>query len=509
MTHVAIVGAGIGGIYTGWRLRQAGYDVTIYEGSERVGGRLLTWFPNYPDRTVRGELGGMRFIPKQHQMVARLVRTLGLQPQSFPATAELWYLRDTYVKDFSDPAQVPYQLRPGEQGKSPDQLLKLVINEVARVNEIPDPFALTREKWDAIKPNLKWKGEPLSHFGFWNVTLDIVSAEAYSLITDGLGYYSLTSNWNAAEAMQFIATDFASDEYDTLMEGYSALATRLAGQFVASGGRVRTRSRVTRMDRVGRGWQLQFGNGATEQADVALLGLPGRAMELIAFPPEVEQKLAGLQSAVIRVPAFKLFLLYAQNWWPFGKGRTITDLPLRQTYNFNVVDSQRSFMAMASYDDLTAVPYWHGLEREVHPDVLTAEARELFHPARFSGVPEGEEPTDQPPGFTPASPPMLSRAQEQLRLSSGLSQIPLPAASAYMDWNQDPYGGGWSFWAPGTNVPRVMTDMRYLADNLFVVGDSFSGIQGWVEGALTYAEKLLQGEPFKLPAFLPGYYVGH
>lgn len=45
---IAIVGAGVAGLTAGWKLANAGFKVTIYEGDSRYGGRSLT------PRPVRG-----------------------------------------------------------------------------------------------------------------------------------------------------------------------------------------------------------------------------------------------------------------------------------------------------------------------------------------------------------------------------------------------------------------------------------------------------------------------
>ncbi|CAG2184818.1 unnamed protein product [Mytilus edulis] len=57
---VAIIGAGIAGTYAGWRLRNLNKQITVYEYSNRVGGRCYTMkFPDIPHINV--ELGAMRF----------------------------------------------------------------------------------------------------------------------------------------------------------------------------------------------------------------------------------------------------------------------------------------------------------------------------------------------------------------------------------------------------------------------------------------------------------------
>jgi monoamine oxidase len=67
-------------------------------------------------------------------------------------------------------------------------------------------------------------------------------------------------------------------------------------------------------------------------------------------------------------------------------------------------------------------------------------------------------------------------------------------AAAYKDWGHDPYGGGWNFWAPEVDVRAVMQGIRrpFAGDDLYIVGEAYSGNQGWVEGALTTAEHVLR-----------------
>ena len=59
---IAIVGAGVAGTYTAWRLRNQGKKITTYEYSDRIGGRCHTVkFPGIPDVNI--EMGAMRFLP--------------------------------------------------------------------------------------------------------------------------------------------------------------------------------------------------------------------------------------------------------------------------------------------------------------------------------------------------------------------------------------------------------------------------------------------------------------
>ncbi|MDQ6803773.1 MAG: FAD-dependent oxidoreductase [Actinomycetota bacterium] len=129
---VAIVGAGVSGVYAGWRLLGAGKarSVTIFEESERIGVRLLSLEPpGLPG--VWCELGGMRFTPAQ-PLVGGLINELHLATHPFPVEEGLniSYLRGTYIRqqEFSDPptTSLPYDLAWAERGMNPELLVAWV-----------------------------------------------------------------------------------------------------------------------------------------------------------------------------------------------------------------------------------------------------------------------------------------------------------------------------------------------------------------------------------------------
>src|ERR1017187_1057889 len=70
---VAIVGGGVSGLYSGWRLLTAPNrpeKVHVFEMSDRIGGRLESI--QLPGMHFHGELGGMRYTT-QHQIVTALI----------------------------------------------------------------------------------------------------------------------------------------------------------------------------------------------------------------------------------------------------------------------------------------------------------------------------------------------------------------------------------------------------------------------------------------------------
>lgn len=78
--RVAIVGAGLAGLYAAWRLQRAGMDdCVVLEARERVGGRILS-LPSRDEATAssRFDLGPTWFWPAQQPEFARLIDGLGL-----------------------------------------------------------------------------------------------------------------------------------------------------------------------------------------------------------------------------------------------------------------------------------------------------------------------------------------------------------------------------------------------------------------------------------------------
>ena len=116
LLDVAIVGGGVSGVYSGWRLltgsptqRAIAPKIALFESSSRVGGRLLSVVPPGIADT-RVELGGMRF-PSSHKRVKGLVAHFGLTPDLFPVAEpqNLVYVRGQRLRrhELTDATKLP------------------------------------------------------------------------------------------------------------------------------------------------------------------------------------------------------------------------------------------------------------------------------------------------------------------------------------------------------------------------------------------------------------------
>jgi lysine 2-monooxygenase len=230
---VIIVGGGVSGLYTAWRIltgepadghQHPGKNIKVLELSKRTGGRLLTWRP-FGDQGPHAELGGMRFFQQQTlvwSLIQYFVTANQLKPPvkffvRDPNGNNLTYLRQRILKspDLSNPDKVPYMLDASSRYADPGSIVAAIIDKLLIANRKPIAALLegktqptSWKEWDLVKPVLQYSDRHLWDIGFWNLLSDLLSPETYSYVTDGFGYYSLTNNWNAAEAMQSIYLDF-------------------------------------------------------------------------------------------------------------------------------------------------------------------------------------------------------------------------------------------------------------------------------------------------------------
>ncbi len=88
---------------------------------------------------------------------------------------------------------------------------------------------------------------------------------------------------------------------------------------------------------------------------------------------------------------------------------------------------------------------------------------------------------------------MIAHARRRLELVHDLEYIPEPYAAGFQDWGQDPFGGAWNLWNIHVKAWEVRDRMLQPSGEwpVSIVGEAFSASQGWIEGALQTAERVL------------------
>ncbi|MEP6778556.1 MAG: NAD(P)/FAD-dependent oxidoreductase [Gemmatimonadaceae bacterium] len=508
---VAVVGGGVSGVYSAWRLLRdsspttfpnggARPRITVFEGSERIGGRLLSVTPpGMPNTTC--ELGGMRFMSR-HVIVSALVEYFELPVGPFPVFEpnNIAFLRGSQLRltDLNVPSEIPYRFSDVEKKVVEDPNNGLLLYALKQL--IPNCLDISYEDLTLEVQKASFAGTPLREHGFWNLLARILTPDGYAFVRDSCGYDLIVSNCNAADAILFILSDFGPGVvYSRCVNGYDQLPKKIADEFEGAGGKIQFNSWLASVDSKKlsdgtNGVELHFRDGSIVHARHVILAMPRRSLELLEHTGSVfdwrNKDVWTMIESVYPIPMLKIFLAYRYPWWKaanVSQGRTLTDLPIRQCYYWDTVKEgnvESNAVLLASYDDENSVSYWTGLRK-------TSMDTEYYQPTKqFEGEPV--TPNDWNGYLAPKA--MVEEAHRQIVQMHGVGYAPEPYAATYRDWAEDPYGGGINVWQIGANSWEVVnTIVHPRADvPVYICGSAYSHEQGWVEGALNTAELMLK-----------------
>ncbi|HEX2593740.1 MAG TPA: NAD(P)/FAD-dependent oxidoreductase [Rhizomicrobium sp.] len=484
---VAIIGGGVAGCYTAWRLRQAapGLRVGLFEMSNRIGGRLRSVsFPQAPN--LFADVGGMRFLPVQKH-VAGLVQQLNLPTRGFPVASPsnriaLRGKSYSYAEAGNGANLFGYNISPADQ--SPQS--SLYVRAMSRI--VPDFAAMTPDKWKAMRATFTYKGRLLKDWAAWTLLNDAFTAEERAFVQDTGGYDDFILYQSGLQEFDFnFLGDDESKPFLCIAGGYQRLPQALANEAQHLGVTVAMQSSLVGLHVPPKpgglfGLVVSSGTDARQQALTAkhvVLALPRRAIERIAdFPALKDPKVADLVGSVTAVAACKSLTLYERPWWKDAgvtSGRSVTDMPARQFYAIGSeterlpIEDAAGHGVLMAYADGPMVEYW----RETVPAPRLEDA-----------------------GFQmlAGDSQLAQEITREAALVYGVTP-PVPLAACFQDWSADPYGGGWHFWAQGRDgfalADRVMQPIEGCP--LFICGEAYTTNEsGWVEGAVERAETMLQ-----------------
>lgn len=543
---VVIVGGGVSGVYSAWRMltgvpqadsplarwAKARPDgklaVNLYERTHRIGGRLLSVTPpNMPH--IRCELGGMRYMSSQTLIRSLVENKLGLDTRPLPVAEpeNIAYLRGKHLRlsELNDPTKLPYNLDWAE--RSTVTTSDLLIYAVQQI--VPGIQNVHGSALQALLEHTLFNGKPIYQQGFWNLLAQLMGHEAYAFSRDTVGYDTASLNWNALDTI-LLNFDFTPGiTYKAIVKGYEEVPLMLEQQFRDAGGTTHLGWTLKSFDNAdlpdgSKGVRLtlyptqqpiQTNRAAQQTADfhehdakdeitiltrALVLAMPRRSLELLDQTGAVlgggrQDAVHQMLRSVTPIPLFKMFVCYDTPWWEavgVTQGRSLTDLPIRQCYYWGVEGEQygadptnRKAVLLATYDDSNNVDFWSGFTQDrtaVFRTRWQAAPGEQFDAAKWQNY--------------EAPPAMSAEIHRQLKMLHNMPYAPEPGAAVYMDWGQDPYGGGVNFWNIHARswelIPRIVHPVA--STPVYICGEAYSNAQGWVEGALQTAEILLHDQ---------------
>jgi len=526
---LAIIGAGIAGIYSGWRLlsvdpssvrilgRRVGAGrrlrVKVFEGSSRVGGRLLSARP--VGLSAVCELGGMRFASSQRRVVS-LIDGLKLPHHrlysSHPQNHVLLRGKHLRISDLTNPARLPYQLTATEQDcvrkNGPDVLIQCALTKL-----LPAVAELHGDELFTYLQAAELDGRPLYQHGLWNLLARTMSSEALALAQASIGFDTFaTSNACAVDLIMQYLAHTPDVTYHALDDGYASLPWTLQRKFESAGGEVvhgawlQELSPLTLSDGTV-GIELRFsGSCPAVRARGVILAMPRRSLELVLprclrLAPNSSATLTKLLNSVAPVPVLKSLIRYPTAWWKATgvcHGYSLTDLPIRQCWYWTesrheACETKTDEALIMVFNDAASVTFWGGLRpddaRAVQPS--TAACRVQSSP-RSGNADDAQLGENWRVHRAPVE--MVSELHRQILVLHDVPSAPEPLEAAYADWSDDPFGAGVHWWNPGVQSWRIVDAMTQPIKDVpcYVCGEAYSTVQSWVEGALLSADMMLQ-----------------
>ncbi|CAL1532857.1 unnamed protein product [Lymnaea stagnalis] len=486
---VAVIGAGPGGAYSAYKLRNTDQNVELFEYSDRVGGRLYTTFlRNIPDLPL--ETGGMRFIAEVHSHVQQLVKELGLPQEPFsdkhgdPAHA-MYYLRDTRLStDQFKEGDVPYNLRPDEKANQRD-IIRYYLRKMTGYNgsEINEEILSSLKATD---------GRYLYKIPFDEAFDSVATPEGKAFMR---AVDKFESNM-APDTSPLSIFENNLGKYgqgflvQTITTGMSTLPQRLVQAFLGASfkNRFSPNHKLLSLKRIKNGsYKLVFSrtltrNGETidqaEQvtvlADKVILAIPKIALDNLDWETLREPRVSEALNAVRAAKASKVFLTFSTPWWLNGtanpSGMVVSDKTFSQLYDWGRSNKTGTYSLLASYAD----------ERK-------AEALKILNQ-------QGSPIDGSAPGAHSVSDLLLHSLFDDLSQVFGihLGLIPKPLSALSQFWDTYPFGGGWSIKKAGYRLDDVIATVSRpsLSDDVFIVGSDFSFHNHWSEGALSTVERV-------------------
>jgi monoamine oxidase len=421
--RVAVIGAGFAGLAAGFELASAGYDVTVLEARDRVGGRVITFGDLVEGGAVEG--GGELTGPNQPTW-----RNYGKK----------------FGLEFDDLTKLPAGEAPlvlGGKRLSRKEAKQLWV-ELEKAKRLLNADAA---RVDAFEP---WKSPRAAaldrrSLGDWIAALESSPRCKLAVAVDFMTINGVLPAWQSYLGVLATVKGGGLDKYWTETDtwrcvgGNQQLAKKLAAAL--GGKRVRLNTPVSAVSVGKRSVRLTLAEGKSVEADDAILAVPPSTWGRIAFDPPLPATLRPQMASNTKF----LAVVKSRFWEKEGlSGRSLSDGPVGMTWEGMSRGARDSPCPLTVFSGGTAADTCRGWAAEERGRNYLEELERSF--------------------------PGIGKHFQRGR---------------FMDWFNDPWAkGSYAFPAPGEVTTVGPTLQRGLGSLHFAGEHTCYAFIGYMEGAL-------------------------
>lgn len=541
---IAIIGAGISGLYCAWRLLEndGSLKIAIVERLNRTGGRLDTDIIDFGDGVrVREEEGGMRFNYGMHELM-NLIKVMGLCdkivkfPMGSANDTNRFFLRGhnfTLAEAVAGGNMIwseLYDLRIEEQGLSPTQIVTVAFDTILYENGLTQAPGEPPEFWTNLRELAKWKGRALNEWQLWGLLRDMnYSEECIQMLTETIGFAGpFKSMANAGDALQILA-DFPIDpQYFTFAEGFSSLPNAVDQRLEDNHADNIDIMLSTNVDSIDQddGYVLSLtqapcqlnsspvipgGMSKSLRARKLIVAAATKGMEdlfvqspALRSAPDAQQLWDNIHSS-LGMKLLKINLYFDSPWWansmiqrpPVQFGPSFTGLPINAIYPFYALSEKERILTGGDADDQSSPPI-RGDAAAALTIYCDFNNTNFWHGLQnigpmFTSKMQEEQNTKVPQTLFGASQAVVDEARKQIGALFGVNYVPTPVLTSYRLWDgQEDFEYAYHQWRLNVKDRKVRAYLAAPREDLHFCNEAISDMHGWVNGSLRSVNLVLE-----------------
>jgi len=435
-----VIGAGLAGLSAAYRLKTRGWNVTVLEALQKVGGRVFSYkFEQAPKLTC--ELGA-EWIGVQHKAIRRLCDELALKLQRHRYSFAFWNGGKPPSRFFK-PGAWCFSRKVGRNFKA---FKKLFVNyDAAQIRDL-DQF-----DWWSVLRSLGFTNEELRN-------RDLMDS------TDFGETIRLTSAYGAA-AEYSEGTDTDAMDYK-IRGGNNQLPYALAGELDPDA--LYLSAKVRAIHQTSAGVKV-FVNGRKRpfRAEFCICSVPAQCLLKIKWKPALPEEQAAAAQQLQYSRIMKTAVLFNRRFWPHYKRSGFSAFTTRiSDFCFDSTYGQRGSKGiLCSYsigdkaDDLSSEPSKANIKEWIRGDMMKVTRTK-------------ETQSKKPKG-----------KKSQGKQSEIVAIDVRPQA-----WQKVPWiGGAYAFYRPGQWF-TVRPILQRAHGRVLFAGEHLADLQGFMEGAVNTGE---------------------